>query len=893
VNRGIFPFIIFVITLWLGNPAQSADFGHLDANFAPALGSGPAEITGLEAAPYGKYFVWGKFHRVGEIRRINLARMNADGTLDESFNAGLNALSYISKVTVQADGCVLIMGSLYLADGTILPKIVRVMANGRRDETFQLPENVGLISSFTLVPESQKILLNGLLLPTNNVGSAVLLRLESNGSIDTSFTSAVKRGAFSLIQPLSGGKLLVEGFLSLSSVPEPDSSIIIRPDPIIPPRMFSALTNRTTTNITFVTGPTSIYTRPIIIDTGLRPRTFTLSAPVFRRTQLWRLNADGSLDDTFSAAAIFDSSVTPGPQDVIYSGYNFSNGDGTNGIALNRFEANGQPDASFRPALPLDVSLSSIAPLSDGKLLVTFSTESLRSENKTILIRLNHDGTPDNGFQPSTNSFSLDNARFVEQSDGSVRVVDYSNSIIFSQGKVAKVNSDGTVETNFGTPLSYFPGANSLVPTSNGQIYASVRQTNANGLSYSQFVRLYQNGSRDDGFSTISGEMQSIDSPKLLPAGDLIVSAYSWTNYTSTLLRLNNEGKVLRELAGDDYSFMPYSGNWVAFPDGRIAIARNSYGASEPTPWVKMYTSEFEVDNIFTVVPDLARSSIQINLTPDGKLLTQGFIFNRVLVSGEEVALNTIESVFERLLPNGETDTSFLQTSASSDTRSVATFDASGKYYTTSSLSGRSGGGGFGVPNNDLPVAPDYPPIQRYLINGALDTGFNVPFQPGSSIRQICVQKDGRILVCGVLFATNSNKIKTLVRLLPDGSLDESFALPENEVVPITNIAIETDGNILVGGDFDQIGDEFRAGLARLSSVEQPQMKNITFPAGRINIQFDGNKGRTWWIQASDDLSHWTTVAVVTTGASAQSINLPTPATGKKFYRAVLAPVTP
>lgn len=377
--------------------------------------------------------------------------------------------------------------------------------------------------------------------------------------------------------------------------------------------------------------------------------------------------------------------------------------------------------------------------------------------------------------------------------------------------------------------------------------------------------------------------MQSIDSPKLLPYGDLIVSAYSWTNYTSTLLRLNNEGKVLRELSVDDNAFSPSSGNWAVFPDGRIAIARNSIGTSEATPWVKMFTSEFEVDNTFSVVPDLDRSSIQINLTPDGKLLTQGFIFTN----------DTSATVFERLLSDGRTDTTFAQTSAFSDPRSVAAFDISGKFYITGSLRGGSGRGGFGVPNNDLPVAPDYPPIQRYLINGALDTGFNVPFQPGSSIRQVCVQKDGRILVCGMLFATNSNKIKTLVRLLPDGFLDESFALPENEIVPITNIAIETDGNILIGGNFDQIGDEFRAGLARLSSVEQPQMKNITFPAGRINIQFDGNKGRTWWIQASDDLSQWTTVAVVTTGASTQTINLPPPATEKKFYRAVLAPVTP
>ncbi len=844
VIRGFLPYLLIIASLCWGGFARAAEFGQLDEGFAPELAPVPGELGGLAQAPSGKYFVWGQFHQVGVARRINLARMNADGTVDETFNAGLSALSSISKISVQADGAVLVMGTLFLADGTVLPNVVRFLPTGALDESFQLPENIGLIYSFTLIPASQKILLNGLLLPTNNIANAVLLRLESNGSIDASFNSAVLRGAFNLIQPLSEGKLLVEGYLSLSHGLGEDLSASL-----------------------------SAVNMPAILRE-------LIPGPRPRRIQLWRLNEDGSFDDTFSSAEIPDSPVTPGPQDVMYRGSARLSAEGNPNILLKRYLANGENDAAFTPVFEPGMRFQSMAPLSTGKILVLINRTNVLDELENVILRLGNDGHTEAEYvMPNPFYIYPFDMQLISMDNGTL-FINRRSSHIIPQDQILRLQDNGTVQAGFGAPFQIF-GTATLRPQRDGKIYLRHAITNTEGMKLNTLSRLEKSGSIDAGFAPPRAE---IGSPVILENGDIIAEISPIGIYESALVRLSPSGEVVRGLTNEWIN--PWADSWVAFPDGRVAVARSyTFDAPENEPYIRFYTAQFQTELELTAPENEYLPDISLKLTADGKLLATGVSY----ISNEDsfYAVNYVE----RFLPEGQPDSSFQLLTNRGIYALPHVTDNVGRIYLFYGTFGGAGSNGGSVPENDLPPLPTVPPLQRYLADGTKDFSFNPLLTLNSSVDEVWPQKDGRILIAGRFYSADGKRISTLRRLLPDGGVDETFIPPAGEVVPITTIAVEADGNVLIGGAFDQIGGQPRAGLARLKSVEQAQVKNLTITGNNVTLQLGGNLGRTWLIQTSPDLQTWTTVSAITTGIDDETVELAPPDnSGKKFYRAVLAP---
>lgn len=95
-------------------------------------------------------------------------------------------------------------------------------------------------------------------------------------------------------------------------------------------------------------------------------------------------------------------------------------------------------------------------------------------------------------------------------------------------------------------------------------------------------------------------------------------------------------------------------------------------------------------------------------------------------------------------------------------------------------------------------------PLLRFLPNGAPDTAFFAPAVETpfvfSMIYNMAVQRDGKIIICGVFTDINGQSRDSVARLHPDGSLDESFAPVKNGSVDC--IGIQPDGKILLGGSF-------------------------------------------------------------------------------------------
>src|SRR5690349_20549103 len=105
-----------VLLLALASIYSFAQPGTLDPTFNPddkgfGIGdgiTGPVRATVVQ--PDGKILVAGWFHAYDGTNRYRIARLNADGTLDASFDPGYGASGTITAMALQPDGKILIGG---------------------------------------------------------------------------------------------------------------------------------------------------------------------------------------------------------------------------------------------------------------------------------------------------------------------------------------------------------------------------------------------------------------------------------------------------------------------------------------------------------------------------------------------------------------------------------------------------------------------------------------------------------------------------------------------------------------------------------------------------------------------------------------------------------------
>jgi uncharacterized delta-60 repeat protein len=159
-------------------------------------------------------------------------RLNADLTIEDTatFNPGTGISSSqqpdyefdrINAVTVQSDGKILIGGSFNSFSGTSVQNILRLNTNGSIDSSFTTPAFTVFygrseIFAIALQPDG-KILLAGRFSTVGGVASPTVVRLNSNGSVDTSFQTPFGNSgstAYALaLQP--DGRILVGGSMQI------------------------------------------------------------------------------------------------------------------------------------------------------------------------------------------------------------------------------------------------------------------------------------------------------------------------------------------------------------------------------------------------------------------------------------------------------------------------------------------------------------------------------------------------------------------------------------------------------------------------------------------------------------------------------------------------------
>ncbi|MFN2391106.1 MAG: FG-GAP-like repeat-containing protein, partial [Pyrinomonadaceae bacterium] len=303
------------------------------------------------------------FSRVNDVPRRDLVRVNADGTLDASFNPTVKIDSPVTKIVVQADGKILLGGSFTVNNNSGIG-LVRLNFDGSLDAAFT---SVLSSSSIALQPDG-KILVGGSFI-VNGQLQIGLLRFNSDGTTDTSFNPAF--GTNTVIRNIAvqaDGKIMVGGTFNAVNGFARQNLVRLNADGSL--------------DAAFNAGSISQVNQIEILPDG--------KYLVLTTNTLARLNNNGTTDAAFRSpntnAAINVFLVQP--DGTIIIGGNFTSVNNITRSRLARLRADGSLDGSFFPS-GADNQIRAMVRQADGKIIISGDFTRIENVTRLGIARLN------------------------------------------------------------------------------------------------------------------------------------------------------------------------------------------------------------------------------------------------------------------------------------------------------------------------------------------------------------------------------------------------------------------------------------------------------------------------------------------------------------------------
>ena len=183
--------------------------GTLDESF---IGAANNVIWTLADQRDRKILIGGDFTIVGSARRNRIARLNRDGDVDQDFAPGSGANGWVHAIAVQIDRKILIGGDFTEFNGRPRNRVARLDPDGSLDLTFTPGAGPDSGIRALAVQRDQKILLGGGFRFFNDTQRSHIARLNPSGSLDESFApGAGFSDAVRVLQVQRDGKILVAG----------------------------------------------------------------------------------------------------------------------------------------------------------------------------------------------------------------------------------------------------------------------------------------------------------------------------------------------------------------------------------------------------------------------------------------------------------------------------------------------------------------------------------------------------------------------------------------------------------------------------------------------------------------------------------------------------------
>ena len=531
--------------------ASAAQSAQVDTGFTPAL-TKEATITGENASgriliqPDGKMILVaaedGTF-------TSSIYRLNPDGTPDATFNCGV---CIGQRPPLLLPNGKLVLATTVLVNNTPLLKFIRVNSDGSSDAELTAQLAVTAARLWAMQPDGKFFVEIEYFVGGGGTARS-LLRINPDLTVDATFNQ--------IVLPGSSFEDRIKAFLLL-----PDGKFIFSTFQL------SRRNADGTTDASFESPSVSCS----FCGLGLRPNIYSLavqsngkilmggaftSVNGINRNGFARLHPVGNLDLDFNPTlpqfAGISAKVLPDDKIIAYGGF-------TDGTKLRRLNADGTVDNTYNAQ--------------SGTGFLTFEIDSQnrvvffrRTGNEYKFGRLNADGTLDMIFNMPAAKGSV-TAMAKPLDSGKILIVgDFDKVNGVPRSRIAQLNADGTLDETF-NPGTGFDVAPSVVFVDlGGKIYAGGFFTTYNGVTHPNFLRLYPDGAPDEVYSpTVSSAVLSIERQ---PNGRILIGG-SFTSVNGTartgLARLNLDGSL--DTLFNPVISSPTIRSIIAEPNGKIVI---------------------------------------------------------------------------------------------------------------------------------------------------------------------------------------------------------------------------------------------------------------------------------------------------------------------------------
>lgn len=450
----------------------SAQPGAIDLTFNTG-GVGPDLVAYATInQPDGKILVAGAFDNYNGVARSGIARINADGSLDTTFNPGTGlALSseFIYCMALQSDGKIMIGGTFASFNGVTRANIARLNADGSVDTSFDPGTGTNNQVVTISLQSTGKIIAGGLFTTYNSAAASRLVRLNTDGTRDTTFNvgGAGPNSYVWTTSVLPDDRIYIGGGWSTYNGVSSSSLLRLTVDGVRDPS-YTNLRLQNNAVLCHAVQPDG----KIVIGGYF---TLTEFSPLVARNRIARVNNDGTLDNTFVIGTGLDNyplTMLCQPDGKIVVGGAFLNYNGTTVNRLVRLNTDGSRDTGFVSGTGMSGIVYSSVFRPDGKLL--FANEAVNYNGNTSQPNL----TKINAYAPNAitfNSFSTPAPYCTE----ATFLVNFSAAGYYTGGNVFTAQLSDAAGS-FASPVAI----GTLNGSTAGDISVTIPLTTPNGSGY-------------------------------------------------------------------------------------------------------------------------------------------------------------------------------------------------------------------------------------------------------------------------------------------------------------------------------------------------------------------------------------------------------------------------
>lgn len=371
---------------------------------------------------------------------VTIRDNEAPGRLDDLFQPGLGADASVRTLALQTDGKVLVGGDFGTFDGLVMPRLVRLHADGFIDQSF----NVGLGFDGSVLAAAEvddgRLLIGGTFSRVDGVPTAFLVRLEPDGTLSTV------------------GQRVVDG---------PVRALAVGPNVFLG-GAFTTVDGRSRFGVARL-GPGGE------LDLAFEPHPKGAGAPDVRALA----TSEGG---------------------GVWVGGGFENWAGTGLRYLVRLGADGQVDRALPVPLLPNGAVNALARSADGSMYLAGAFSSVGGLPRAGVARWMAGGGVDPGFDPGSGANAVVLAAAADGAERALFAGAFDAFAGVSSGRFARLNTEGGLDAAFFRGVGANDTVRTLVVQPNGAILLGGDFTEINDRPRRRVARIHAEEKYTDGF---------------------------------------------------------------------------------------------------------------------------------------------------------------------------------------------------------------------------------------------------------------------------------------------------------------------------------------------------------------------------------------------------------